>query len=59
MGMVSRLSGLQSLCAYGYDRLIGNWTITLSVNFGTASLVAGTVTMCMFWYTNLLTHSEN
>jgi hypothetical protein len=57
--MVSRLSGLKSLSAYDYDRLIGNWTITLSVNFGTASLVAGTVTMCMFWYINLPTNSEN
>lgn len=29
----------------GWAFLIGNWTITLSVNFGTASLIAGTVTM--------------
>ena len=30
----------------GWAFLIGNWTITLSVNFGTASLIAGTATMC-------------
>jgi amino acid transporter len=29
----------------GWTWLIGNWTITLSVNFGLASLIAGTVAM--------------
>ncbi|KAI1611195.1 amino acid/polyamine transporter I [Exophiala viscosa] len=29
----------------GWTWLIGNWTITLSVNFGMASLIAGTVAM--------------
>lgn len=30
----------------GWVFLVGNWTIALSVNFGSASLIAGTVTMC-------------
>lgn len=38
--------GREALSFYtGWAFLIGNWTITLSVNFGTASLIAGTVTM--------------
>lgn len=38
----------------GWTWLIGNWTITLSVNFGLASLIAGTVAM----YHPLWTASE-
>lgn len=32
----------------GWAWLVGNWTIALSVNFGMASLIAGTVTMLVF-----------
>ena len=42
----------------GWTWLVGNWTICLSVNFGTASLLAGTVTMCMFETTGAIWHSE-
>ncbi|KAK0383201.1 hypothetical protein NLU13_9114 [Sarocladium strictum] len=39
--------GMPRLLSYlnGWIWLIGNWTITLSVNFGFASLIAATVTM--------------
>lgn len=39
--------GLRTLLSFvtGWTWLIGNWTICLSVNFGFASLIAGTVTM--------------
>ena len=38
--------GHKTVLADPYGRLIGNWTITLSVNFGSASLLAGTATIC-------------
>ncbi|KAK3057781.1 hypothetical protein LTR09_000856 [Extremus antarcticus] len=45
---LSKGRGREALSFFtGWVFLIGNWTIALSVNFGTASLLAGTVTMLL------------